>query len=900
MPLDYDASGLEDILGLVPNPVFQHLADAGFLSDLIPILPPDAFLTAASEIENKDCGKIPGQYLHNGTWRGFPKWSQHVATQASVSEWSTWPACGCGLIGRQVKAFDLDINDASFAERADARLVKILGPAPSRIGRPPRRLLVYRCGELLGKVALVLRKDGKECRVEFLGAKQQFVVEGIHPKTGKPYYWPRGDLTAVGLSGLTSITPHQVEEALAGLEAMAVTEGYEVHRLGRVKTVGETLDLRVPDYLPTDGINVPRARSAFERHLLKWAAGIREGQRDDAVYQCAASLFDFIADKDIVARWMKAELWPLIDGDDFTETQFDKCVEQGRICRQNSTGTYAAGASQDVFGEAAARMVKESSASILDDDEEPLDVFDNDAASAEFPSGALPGVLEDFARDESLRKGVDVGTIVLPALVACAGALHSQFQIQHTNDTSWTQRPVLWGMLVGDPSTVKTPVMRAAMKPLEDLQRRWFHQDKGLFAQYRRDHAEWHAAYSKKLDNIKWAGKDVASTLAGSDVGVEPMEPPKHRLVIKNATVEAMADVLANNGERGILSYRNELAGWITSFDRYVEKKGGDQTHWLEAWDSEPQLIDRKGNKTGVTHIENWSVSVLGSIQPSRLKPMAAQLSEDGLLQRFLVCWASLPRRGEDRPPGSAAGAYAAMLRRLTELKPIAEAGRGFVPIRLSAEARQHWLRVQEHIQDKITIHRESHGAFCEHLGKWPNQFARLLLVLHAIEAVAEMPSATLQQPKLPLLVSGATAQRAARLAIRFLIPSAERFYKEVFGVNAEWGHVQWIASYILTSGPEKIQIRPRDIYRNYRALNSKNHARDLQEAMQSLEHRNWLRPLEAAPGRGTVLWDINSLVHVRFAEFASSEQRRKALIKVEIEKAARMTRERWERDGRE
>lgn len=43
------------------------------------------------------------------------------------------------------------------------------------------------------------------------------------------------------------------------------------------------------------------------------------------------------------------------------------------------------------------------------------------------------------------------------------------------------------------------------------------------------------------------------------------------------ATVEAIAPILLHN-PRGLLMYRDELAGWIGDMDRYSKSKGGDVT----------------------------------------------------------------------------------------------------------------------------------------------------------------------------------------------------------------------------------------------------------------------------------------------------------------------------------
>ena len=62
--------------------------------------------------------------------------------------------------------------------------------------------------------------------VELLGEGQQYVVEGIHPKTGKPYYWRDGVSPAdVGIENLPAITLAEVDLCFARIEACILSFG---------------------------------------------------------------------------------------------------------------------------------------------------------------------------------------------------------------------------------------------------------------------------------------------------------------------------------------------------------------------------------------------------------------------------------------------------------------------------------------------------------------------------------------------------------------------------------------------------------------------------------------------------------------------------------------------------
>lgn len=108
---------------------------------------------------------------------------------------------------------DIDLLASEEIARAIEALAKQrLGDTPAvRIGRAPKRLLVYR--------AVAPFAGFKYPPIEVLGLGQQFVVYGIHPDTGQPYEWPVDSLADLNLDELPAITEAQArafaEEAYA-------------------------------------------------------------------------------------------------------------------------------------------------------------------------------------------------------------------------------------------------------------------------------------------------------------------------------------------------------------------------------------------------------------------------------------------------------------------------------------------------------------------------------------------------------------------------------------------------------------------------------------------------------------------------------------------------------------
>ena len=114
-----------------------------------------------------------------------------------------------------------------------------------------------------------------------------------------------------------------------------------------------------------------------------------------------------------------------------------------------------------------------------------------------------------------------------------------------------------------------------------------------------------------------------------------PTEPIWRRFKTNDATIEKMAELMQQNS-RGILLFRDELIGLLTSWDK--DGREPDRAFFLEAWNGNGSATsDRIGR--GTVHVDNLSVSILGGIQPTKLLAYlyqaASDLENDGLIQRM-------------------------------------------------------------------------------------------------------------------------------------------------------------------------------------------------------------------------------------------------------------------------
>ena len=149
--------------------------------------------------------KKPGVF-RRGTWHDYPAWSRHCTrdtTEHEIDVWGDWPDAGIGVAAGRVIGIDIDVlSDPRLAKRIEVLAREMLGDTPAlRIGRAPKRLLVYRAEQPF--------KGFKLPPIDVLGLGQQFIAYGIHPETGQPYDWPLDTLAEIAIDDLPAITEAQ-------------------------------------------------------------------------------------------------------------------------------------------------------------------------------------------------------------------------------------------------------------------------------------------------------------------------------------------------------------------------------------------------------------------------------------------------------------------------------------------------------------------------------------------------------------------------------------------------------------------------------------------------------------------------------------------------------------------
>jgi hypothetical protein len=227
------------------------------------------------------------------------------------------------------------------------------------------------------------------------------------------------------------------------------------------------------------------------------------------------------------------------------------------------------------------------------------------------------------------------------------------------------------------------------------------------------------------------------------DPPTKPEAPQAERCIVSDTTVEALAPLLLAN-PRGLLLARDELAGWIGSFDRYAGGKGGaDAAHWLSMHNGESIVVDRKTGIPRTIFVPQAAVCVCGGIQPAILhRALGIEHRESGLAARLLL---TCPPRAAKRWTEAdidpkAETEIARLVDRLYELQPTVDDEGELRPVvvGLTPEAKAAWKAYYDsHAQEQADLAGELSAAW----SKLEEYAARLALVIHFARWAANDPT---------------------------------------------------------------------------------------------------------------------------------------------------------------
>ncbi|MEM6623659.1 MAG: DUF3987 domain-containing protein [Pseudomonadota bacterium] len=432
---------------------------------------------------------------------------------------------------------------------------------------------------------------------------------------------------------------------------------------------------------------------------------------------------------------------------------------------------------------------------------------------------------------------------VATSLLSVAGSLIGNARWVTPWD-GWSEPPILWTMLIGQPSANKSPALDVITDPLKALQKR-------VRQAAANEHDEWAerkeaadialSAWKQSAQKAVKDGEDPPHKPTECDPGPEPHLP---LLAVNDSTIERWAAILEAQ-PRGALNMRDELSGWLGNMSRYANG-GSDKPFWLEAYGGRAYSVERMSRNS---HVDRLTIGVLGGIQPDKLSRLLLNVDDDGMLARFMPIWPEpVPIVQPNVGPDCAYAERA--FERLYGLRLTSEADGSVRPwfVPLSDNARvmltrfRLWARGQE---------AEHTGLLVSFIGKLPGIAIRLALILSYLDWVEADG-----QPE-PHEVTEVHLGRACHFVDAYLLPMAERAYAGASVSRTECA-ARALAKLIVNEQINAFTVR--DIQRRNRSgLNEK---KGIEAAISDLVQADWIAeartPHGKAGGRPRIEYLVN------------------------------------------
>lgn len=450
------------------------------------------------------------------------------------------------------------------------------------------------------------------------------------------------------------------------------------------------------------------------------------------------------------------------------------------------------------------------------------------------------GGWSDWLRTASLVKNAHVDYVAL-ALLCVASSLvgNTRWAVPWAG---WKEPPIIWGMLIGEPSAGKSPALDAVLDPIKEI-------DAEFSREYKKEREAW--ADKDELARIvlaQWKADAKSAIGDGADAPAKPghadagKPPVRKRVRITDATTESVAGILSSTW-RGLLLSRDELSGWLGSMDRY--NGGGDRPFWLEAFGGRSYTVDRKGKPDPII-VDHLSVSILGGTQPDKLDSMLINSDDDGLTARFLTVY---PNQAPlQRPVASLDEQFAVdAFKRLISLQPSYDEHGTRRPlfIHLDDDAQ---LMLQDFRKQCLEWEGEAAGLMKSHIGKLPGIVVRVSLALALLDW-----SLSPENPPVSVITKEHIG-RACHYVGEHLRKHAYRAYGAA-SLPHEVKGARTVAEIILKE--RRTQISTREIQR--KRLRGIQSSKEILPAVTLLVEAGWLAlSPNLSEGRPAKLYDVN------------------------------------------
>jgi hypothetical protein len=333
--------------------------------------------------------------------------------------------------------------------------------------------------------------------------------------------------------------------------------------------------------------------------------------------------------------WLKVQSSCPLDWDEFAPLDEPYCdYLKGAFEKTISESSISA---EDFFARISSCPV------VFNNEPEPIEEILSEVLPC--PAQTLPKIITDWMQGIADQMQISIDFLAVPFIVYTGSLIGRKRGLELRLNSGWVEFPNLWGMLIGRPSVMKSPAMETTIKPLTTLAGNALKNFEAESKMYKFKLDAWKIRKKGAEEVYKKAFKESLDdkTKLPLEFSSEelPEEPKRKRYKTDDPTIEKLGEILIENPQ-GILLYRDELSGWLRSFEK--NGRENDRQFFLESWSGKKDFdVDRISR--GSLHVPSLFLSIFGSIQPGPLSQYVRStikggIGDDGFLQRFsMMVW---------------------------------------------------------------------------------------------------------------------------------------------------------------------------------------------------------------------------------------------------------------------
>ncbi|MFT6631466.1 MAG: 5S rRNA maturation endonuclease (ribonuclease M5) [Bacteriovoracaceae bacterium] len=453
-------------------------------------------------------------------------------------------------------------------------------------------------------------------------------------------------------------------------------------------------------------------------------------------------------------------------------------------------------------------------------------------------------LIYDFAMEEAAISQTHPDMYIASALVSIGSFTARCFNIQPINQNPYyIESSNIWGLIVAPPGSKKSTASKKGCfgiigeinKQLMELEKKGVSERRQVQKDLKLLNSRMGSLKKLKEYNVEEYEK-VKSEANELEVNLEKVPLRYRTLIVNDITSGALIKRLSLTNEN-VLFYQDELSGLLGSFNNSF--KSDLRPILLQAWNGTEDYY-KETKQDGVEFIKRLSLSILGSIQPSKITPLLSEvlhgLNDDGFLQRFQ--FVVFPDFDELIPSnGIYNKEYLLKLENIMNLVfNYYESIEAPQTIKISREARKYYDLITQ-IKPNNSYDTQEYEILFSFLAKMPKLFVSLALIFEILDNYRELSS--LKE------VSHDSAKTAYNLCLKLIQYLEKLLYKQL--------NPNKTLSHILIEKIDAGLIRDRMTIReiNRKGWKGLKHPQEVLNGLSELELQDWIKIKEVTPASG-------------------------------------------------